>query len=170
MLQIVSDLRGANATSGAAQFDRLLLRVGFTDQTFEGDQISLPATYGLYTSPSRSSEAEVSLSLLAGDTPFVTRNANVAIVEGRDLFYRVSLTAACDTRSPTTPTCSKSESCIEGVCRPRASGPLEPFDPQQLDRFCHSGTLFLDALGLPIVPTESCPGGTACIEGSCRAP
>jgi hypothetical protein len=103
--------------------------------------------------------------------PFVERSSNFALVSSTTLFYRMALVASCKGKQ-----CAADESCVEGICRPKAiDSRVVPHyrvtNPKMESTLqCDSGTNYLDFRAQNAVPHAvpfGCAADEECIEATC---
>ncbi|MEO6953781.1 MAG: hypothetical protein ABI321_18410 [Polyangia bacterium] len=139
-----------------------------------GLDFTLPGSFAYFSTRGGTPVVELSLVGLIGDTEIVTRRAQVQLVAGEQLFYRMTMVQSC-----LGVHCAEGSTCIEGMCKP------ESVDAQTLPRYrkalvdtvqCDSGTGFIDTgtcstgscATIPITG-PACPTDEVCQEGTCYA-
>lgn len=177
MIGVVTDVRAPGLLDGA----RLLVtraKDGFVEQDvawelsgLPNQPFNLPGSYGVY-SDGEEVKLDLVLTGLKGVNDVVTRRAVMNLVQGKTLFFRMSLVAGCQDRSDCLPT----QTCVEGVCRDVNvdSDQLPDFEPSLVDHLtCDSGTKFIDTstgAALPLAEgAEDCPANL-CLDGTCLKP
>lgn len=177
MIGVVTDIRAPGLIDGA----RLIVtraKDGFPEQDvawelsgLPNQPFNLPGSYGVY-SDGEEVKLDLVLTGLKGPTPVLNRRAVLNLVEGKTLFFRMSLVAGCQDRTD----CLATQTCVEGVCRDVNvdSDQLPDFEPTLVDHLtCDSGTAFIDTstgAALPLAEgAEDCPANL-CLDGTCLKP
>jgi hypothetical protein len=159
------ELQVASTSNGVAQVDKTW------DITGTGDlPENLPGSFGI-EADDPSTKLDVVLKGFKDAQEIVRRRALLGLVEGRTVFYRLTLTAACIDRTDCA--ASTGSTCVEGACRPLRVDPLAlpDYDADSVTHVsCKSFTRFIDtSTGAPMPPTddaELCPSDR-CVEGTC---
>lgn len=177
MIGIVTDIKAPNLVD-AAELVVTRAKDGFIEQQVTWDisgvanqPFNLPGSYGVY-SDGEELQLDLTLTGLKGGSRVVDRRAVLKLVEGKTLFFRMSLTAGCIAKED----CLATQSCVEGVCRD------VNVDARQLPDFsedivsqltCDSGVAYIDTgtgAPLPMAPdADQCPA-SLCLEGTCLKP
>jgi hypothetical protein len=141
----------------------------------------LPGSITLFSDDGGTPTLEIELKGYRGPTSAleerVTRRAVVKLRAGEQVFYRMSLVAACTVGSPSaTERCPVGQACVEGRCVAEAVDPatLAPYrEARERVVECDSGSGFIDtgscASGpcarLPVAGV--CAADEVCTEGTC---
>ncbi len=162
------DLDVANTANGVSQTSEQWSLTGVADEPF-----NLPGSFGIFSADDSEPEVNITLTGLKNGSPILVRHAILNLVSDQTLFYRIGITAGCETVQD----CSGSDmTCIEGRC---VNAHLDAHrfptfsDDLVTTLSCNSAIQYLDTgTGQPM-PTSSdaasCPA-SQCAEGTCLAP
>lgn len=161
------ELQVASTKNGVAQVDMTWNITGTADLPE-----NLPGSFGI-EADDPSTKLDVVLKGFKDAKEVVRRRALLGLVDGRIVFYRLGLTAACIDRTDCS--ASTGSTCVEGACRPLHIDPLTlpDYDADSVTHVtCTSFTRFIDTTtGEPMPPTDDaalCPSDR-CVEGTCLA-
>lgn len=177
MIGVVTDVKAPNVLDGA-QLTVTRAKDGFVEQQVQWDisgvpnmPFNLPGSYGIY-SDGEEIQLDIVLTGTKNGSKVVDRRAVLNLVEGKTLFFRMSLTAGCIGRDD----CLATQSCVEGVCRDVNTNArqLPDFTDELVGQLtCNSGTVFIDTATSAPLPfsadADQCPGNL-CLEGTCLNP
>jgi hypothetical protein len=179
MIGIVTDIRAPDILDGV-QLNVTRVIDGMVEQqlppwTITGipdEPFNLPGSYGVFSGDGSEIKLEIALTGLKGQSPVVTRNAVVSLVNGKTLFLRMGLVIGC----MNVHDCAATETCVEGVCRAKLidSSMLPDYVPELVTELtCNSGTTFINTADGTPMPYSSnasnCPD-SLCSEGTCYNP
>lgn len=133
--------------------------------------LNLPASYGIVGEGDQQTVELVLTGFDGSNNPVVTRDAIISFVDGETLFYRMGLTASCETLQ-----CAADQDCVEGTCKDKTLNAhvFPSFDDSLVDTLtCNSGTVYIDtstgsAMGTS-ADVNACPP-SLCQEGTCLIP
>ena len=178
VLGIATDIKSPDALS---RVELRVRRVGAPQDDFStqipwditnrpAEDFNLPGSFGLISEDDR--KVDVELIGFRGEEEIVKRSARLGILEGETLFYRIGLTAGCETRAE----CPQGLTCVEGTCRPLEIDFrfMPSFNEQIAEQVtCLGTTTYVDtSTGNPMAVSPdagSCPA-TLCAEGTCLVP
>lgn len=172
MIGVATDLRAPDTLDGARLVvSREGVPVHDVSWDITGSSIpeNLPGSYGIF-SDGDELQVDVSLQGFKNGDAILDRRALVTFIEGRTLFFRMTLVAGCVDRTD----CSDNQSCIEGSCQDREvdSRTLPEFEDNLVTELtCLSGPMYIDtATNLPMTTSAdaaACPSNL-CSEGVCH--
>jgi hypothetical protein len=179
MIGVATDIRAPDVLD-EVQLSVTRTSDGFTEElvswqiTGQLDQpFNLPGSYGVYAPDGNPITVQLDLTGNKNGAPVVTRRAILGLVDGQTLFYRLGLTAGCQTMQDCG---SPNMSCIEGTCKDvhLDSSTFPAFTTDLVTTLtCDSGVNYIDtSTGSPMTRSAdapSCPPGQ-CSEGTCLAP
>lgn len=177
MIGVVTDIKAPNLIDGA-QLVVTRAKDGFVEQQVSWDisgapnqPFNLPGSYGIY-SDGEEIQLDITLTGTKAGSKVLDRRAVLNLVEGKTLFFRMSLTGGCIAKDD----CLQNQSCVEGVCRDVAINPLQlpEFKAEIVNELtCNGGISYIDtATGAPLplsADADECPANL-CLEGTCLKP
>ncbi len=135
-------------------------------------EFELPGSFGIYSPDGSEPRVQIDVQGFLNNNVGVERQSLLSLVSGQTLFSRLALVSDCN--SIDGPTCSATETCIEGVCRqvtvdahtfPTFSTPLVTHIA------CQSGAqLIVSSSGAPmplLSAGATCGPNQFCQEGTC---
>ncbi len=132
----------------------------------------LPGSFGIYSPDGSEPRVQIDVKGFLNGNLVVDRQSLLALVSGETLFTRMALVSDCN--SIDGPTCSATQSCIEGVCRDTVvnAHTFPIYSPPLVTHVaCQSGAqLIVSSSGdpMPQLPgTTGCGVNEFCQEGTC---